>query len=135
MKLVLTFLTVLSLFVQCKKDNKLCDTYLTINSTNTPTTTTLSHGIISIVNSYGANLCYQFNGMEITQQPTPSGPVYQFQYFIRVKATLPCDTPICADGIYNSSKTITLNPSVTGTYYLNFYNANQLFKTDTVIVN
>jgi len=136
MKQVLSIALIVSLIFSCKKnDQELCDTYLTISSTNTPTATTLSQGITSTINSYGPDLCYRFSAMEITQQPTPSGPIYQFQYFIKVKGTVTCGNAICAQAIYNSTNSILLSPTVKGTYYLHFYNQSQLFKTDTVIVN
>ena len=136
MKLILSIVLIVSLIFGCKKnDQDLCDTYLIISSTNTLTATTLSQGITSTINSHGPNLCYNFSSMEITQQPTPSGPVYQFQYFIKVKGTVACGNPICAQAIYNSTNSILLTPTVKGTYYLRFYNQSQLFKTDTVIVN
>ena len=120
----------------CKKSgHEICETYLTISSTNTVTVATLGQGINSTINSHGPNLCYNFSSMEITQQPTPSGPVYQFQYFIKVKGTVTCGNTICAQAIYNSTNSILLTPTVKGTYYLHFYNQSQLFKTDTVIVN
>jgi hypothetical protein len=136
MKQIFSFVLFLSVIFGCKKnEQKLCDTYLIIDSTNTPRTTTLSQGITSTIKSYGANLCYSFSGMDITQQSTPSGPVLLFQYFIRVKGTITCGSPVCADALYNSTNSIVLNPTATGTYYLHFYNQNQLFKTDIVIVN
>jgi len=136
MKQILSIVLIVSLIFSCKKnDQELCDTYLTISSTNTPTATILDQGITSTINSYGPDLCYRFSGMEITQQPTPSGPVYQFKYFIKVKGTIPCKSTNCAQAIYNSTNSILLTPTVRGTYYLHFYNQNLLFKTDTVIVN
>jgi hypothetical protein len=136
MKGILSITLILSLIFSCKKNDKeLCDTYLTISSTNTPSSTTLSQGITSTVNSHGPDLCYKFAGMEITQQPTPSGPAFQFQYFIKVKGTVPCGSSICAQAIYNSTNSFSLAPTKIGTYYLHFYNQNQVFKTDTVIVN
>ena len=136
MKQILSIVLIVSLIFSCKKnDEELCDTYLTIGSTNTPIATTLSQGITSTINSHGPDLCYKFSSMEITQQPTPSGPVYQFHYFIKVKGKVECGSQICAQAIYNSTNSIFLTPTVKGTYYLHFYNQNQLFKTDTVIVN
>ena len=136
MKHILASILIVSLLIGCKKNkSNLCDTYLNINSTNTPATVTLNQGITSTVNSQGPDLCYKFSGMEITQQPTPSGPVHQFQYFIKVKGTVTCENPVCADAIYVSINSFSLTPTVSGTYYLHFYNQNQLFKTDTVIVN
>ena len=136
MKQILSIVLIVSLIFSCKKnEQKLCDTYLIISTTNTPATTTLSQGITSTINSYGPDLCYRFSAMEIKQQPTPSGPLYQFQYFIKVKGTVTCGNTICAQAIYNSTNSILLTPTVKGTYYLHFYNQSQLFKTDTVIVN
>ena len=137
MKHMLSIILIVSLTFGCKKSSKenLCDTYLSISSTNTPAAILLSQGITSTVSSHGPNLCYKFSGMEITQQPTPSGPVYQFQYFIKVKGTVACGGSICAQAIYNSTNSFLLTPTVKGTYYLHFYNQSQLFKTDTVIVN
>ena len=137
MKYLLSIILIVSATLGCKKNNieNLCDTYLSISSTNTPATVLLSEGITSTVTSHGPDLCYRFSGMEITQQPTPSGPVYQFKYFIKVKGTVPCKSTICAQAIYNSTNSFLLTPTVKGTYYLHFYNQNVLFKTDTVIVN
>ena len=135
---MLSIVLIVSLIFSCKKSkdgDERCNTYLTISSTNTPSATTLSQGITTTVTSHGPDLCYSFSGIEVTQQPTPSGPAFQFQYFIKVKGTLPCVPSICAQAIYNSTNSISLSPPVKGTYYLHFYNQSQLFKTDTVVVN
>jgi hypothetical protein len=136
MKRIISIILVVSLTLSCKKnDEERCDTYLIISSTNTPETSTLSQGITSTVHSYGPDLCYQFAGMQVSQQPTPSGPAFQFQYFIKVKGTVPCEASICPQAIYNTTNSFSLYPTIAGTYYLHFYNQGQFFKTDTVIVN
>lgn len=119
-----------------KNNNQQCDTFLVISSTSTDRTTTVAAGITSIIDSYGGDLCFHYKGMQISQQATPSGPVYQYEYFLRAKAVKDCGPEmVCALAIYQVKDTVHIHPTTAGTYYLNFYNESGRFKRDTVVVN
>lgn len=115
----------------CNKEDTrsdLCDTDLVIGKTTTPAIVTLSSGIVFSYESYGANLCYSFSGTAISQK---AGNIYE----IRSKGKVPCKPTICAQAIYQVNDTQRILTPLSGTYYLQFYNENSLFKTDTVHVN
>ena len=118
------------LFFSCKKtqDRNLCDTFLVIDSTSTPKTATVAVGISSIIECYGANLCYSYAVMDVAAK---SGNVFE----INAKGTINCKAQACAQALYQVRDTIQINTAAAGTYYLKFYNSTSLVKTDTVIVN
>lgn len=128
------YLLVLSLLNSCSKDKSenvgQCDTYLLINSTKTPRTSTISSGIKTIIDCYGPNLCYSFSGMEIIEK---EGNVFE----IKAKGKAPCGPAICLQAIYAVKDSATINIRMVGFYYLKFFNndAATSFKTDTVVVN
>jgi hypothetical protein len=127
-----TFLlaTVTFLLFACEKtpDRNLCNTFLVIDSTSTPKNSTVAAGISSIVDCYGANLCYSYAGMQVVAN---GGNVFA----INAKGTINCKAQVCAQALYQVRDTIQISTTAPGTYYLKFYNDNSLFKTDTVTVN
>ena len=129
MKIVL-LLMIMGLIFSCGKDREgnLCDTYLIIDSTSTPRSSTVTTGIVSIIKCYGSNLCYSYTGMDIAGQP---GNIFE----INAKGKIPCGAPVCAQALYEVRDTVNINTAAVGTYYLKFYNNNILLKTDTITVN
>jgi hypothetical protein len=125
-----TFLVVLLwiLITGCTRENENCKSDLTISSVNTPSSGTVSSGITSAIQCHGSNLCYSFSHVEIKEK---TGRIFE----IRVKANVPCKPSYCLQAIYNANPSIKINTSTVGTYILNFYNGNALFKSDTVIIN
>lgn len=122
--------TIVVIFVSCEKtpDRNLCDTFLVIDSTSTPRTSTVAVGISSIIECYGANLCYSYAGIDVAAK---SGNVFE----ISAKGTIPCEAQVCAQALYRVQDTIQISISATGTYYLKFYNNASLVRTDTITVN
>jgi len=118
------------LFFSCEKTThrNLCDTFLVIDSTSTPRTSTVAMGISSIIDCYGANLCYSYAGMDVVAK---SGNIFE----INAKGKINCEAQICAEALYQVRDTIQINTPAAGTYYLKFYNSTTLVKTDTVTVN
>ena len=101
---------------------------LIINRTNTPKTTTISEGITSEIRVNGADLCYKFEYFEVKN---PSGLIFE----ISAKGSFPEGNPVCPQAVYTKDTTVKIQPPVSGTYILKFYNGNSLLKSDTVIVN
>jgi hypothetical protein len=130
MRLIAISLFILISSFSCNRDNDpgQCDTYLVITATRTSASTTISAGINSIIESYGANLCYSFSNTEILEKP---GSIFQ----IRSKGKVVCGNPVCAQALFQVTDSVKIAVSVPGMYYLKFYNDNSLFKTDTVQVN
>lgn len=130
LKAILFFLLATSF--SCNKDDDnnpgQCDTNLVITVTRTPARTTIAEGINSGIESYGANLCYSFSHTEILEKP---GKIFQ----IRSKGKVTCGKPICAQALYQANDSVKIAISVSGTYFLKFYNENTHFKTDTVQVD
>jgi hypothetical protein len=122
--------TIIVIFVSCEKtpDRNICDTFLVIDSTSTPKTSTVAVGISSIIDCYGANLCYSYTGMDVAAK---SGNVFE----INAKGTINCEAQVCAQALYQVRDTIQINTTAAGTYYLKFYNSTSLVKTDTITVN
>jgi hypothetical protein len=121
---------VVILFFSCEKtpDKSLCDTFLVIDSTSTPRTSTVAAGISSIIECYGANLCYSYTGMDVAAK---SGNIFE----INAKGKINCEVQICAEALYQVRDTIQINTPAAGIYYLKFYNSTSLVRTDTVTVN
>jgi len=122
--------TIVVIFVSCEKtpERNLCDTFLVIDSTSTPRTSTVAVGISSIISCYGPNLCYSYAGMNIAVK---SGNVFE----VSAKGAMPCEAQVCAQALYQVQDTIQISIPATGTYYLKFYNNASLVKTDTITVN
>jgi hypothetical protein len=123
-------LAVVFLFFACEKspENNFCDTYLVIDSTSTPRSSTVAVGITSFIHCYGSDLCYSYSGMDISGK---GGNVFE----IHAKGKIRCNAQVCALALYEVRDTIQINTSAAGTYYLKFYNNTSLVKTDTVVVN
>jgi hypothetical protein len=123
-------LAVVVLFFGCEKgqDNDLCDTYLEIDSTSTPRSSTVGTGITSIINCYGPSLCYSYAGMDISGK---GGNIFE----IHAKGKIRCNVQICALALYQVRDTITISTPAAGSYFLKFYNNTTLLKTDTITVN
>ncbi|MBL7747567.1 MAG: hypothetical protein JNM19_09095 [Chitinophagaceae bacterium] len=127
---IMLLLAFVFLFFACKKspDSRLCTTYLVIDSTNTPRSSTVAVGISSIISCYGSDLCYSYTGMEVAAN---GGNVFK----INAKGAIPCVAQVCAQALYRVRDTIQINTTSAGIYYLQFYNNTSLVKTDTIIVN
>lgn len=125
------FYLVLCVFMLgCKKEDSqvaLCDVSLIIGNTESPKTAFINTGITFSYECFGNNLCYSFSGTGISQK---SGNIFE----IRAKGKFPCSAAICAQAIFQASDTITIKTPQAGSYYLQFFNENTLFKTDTVLV-
>lgn len=131
MKLIAISLFLLLSAFSCNKNDDnpgQCDTDLVITDTRTPATTTIAAGINSIIESYGANLCYSFSKTEILEQP---GKIFH----IRSKGKVICGKPICAQALFQATDSVKITIPASGIYFLKFYNDNNHFKTDTVQVN
>jgi hypothetical protein len=122
-------------FASCRKsadattDNAArVSTNLQITSTQTPATASQGETIISRVKSYGPNLCYKFDRMDVQTTATR-------EYAIRSLGTVPSGDPVCAQALMQVDTTISIPTATSGTYILRFYNGTQLFKADTVQVN
>jgi hypothetical protein len=119
-------------FAGCKKSTEADDARVSVNlqitSTQTPSTGSQGETIISRVKSYGPNLCYQFDRMDV-QTTAPR------EYAIRSLGTVPKGDPVCAQALMQVDTTISIPIATSGTYILRFYNGSQLFKADTVQVN
>lgn len=109
-------------------DKKTCDTFLVITATRTPGTATISSGINSEIDSYGANLCYSFSHTEISAKPSN---VFE----LRSKGKVICGNPVCAQALFMVKDTVKISISSPGIYLLKFFNEHSLYKTDTVQVN
>ena len=131
------FLPVFLAASACHKDGqKQCDTFFVITAASSVAVTTVTAGIPVVVNSYGGDMCFHYTGLSVSQQSSPSGPVYLNQYFIRATGIRDCgDEVVCAQALVNARDSIMVRPATAGTYYLHFQNATGLFRTDTVVVN
>ncbi len=118
----------------CKKINNVPDRFpvdLSIINTSTIKTGTQGNEIISQVQCIEPNTCYEFSNLEIKE-------INSRQFEIRAKGTIPNDNKgvlLCLEIIKVKDTIAVINPAVTGKYLLHFYNGNNLFKTDTVVVN
>jgi hypothetical protein len=102
---------------------------LMIVGVTTPATVEKGNQIVSQVRCEGQDLCYSFSNFEIKE----SG-VRQFE--IRAKANYPAHkNVVCGMAIYVADTVVKIDADGKGQYILQFYNANQLFKSDTVVVN
>ncbi|MEO6453322.1 MAG: hypothetical protein ABIN97_04585 [Ginsengibacter sp.] len=104
---------------------------LLITNTSTLKTGTPGSKIISQVKCIEPNTCYEFSHLEIKQ-------INPRQFEIRAKGTIPNSNKgdlICLEVLRVKDTTAEISAAVTGQYLLHFYNSNNLFKTDTVIVN
>ena len=133
MRNIFILIGIIVFLFSCSKnrDNKngICDTLLTIGSTNTPKITTVAAGIKTVVNSYGPDLCYSYAGFGIAQK---EGNIFE----IKSKGKVNCGAAICAQAIYAVKDSTIIYTNTVGTYYLKFFNnAATSFKTDTVVVN
>lgn len=103
---------------------------LDIKTTTAPASVNLGQPIVARVLSSGLNLCYKFSHFEITK-------ISERQFNIRSKGTFPDAQKgdvVCAEAIYYKDTTLSIPADVKGQYLLHFYNKNQLFKTDAVVV-
>lgn len=103
---------------------------LDIKTTATPASVSQGQTIVSRVLSSGLNLCYKFSHFEISKTG-------ERQFTIRSKATFPDaqkSDVVCAEAIYYKDTTLSIQTDVKGQYLLHFYNKDQLFKTDAVVV-
>lgn len=134
--LTLFILAIVAATACSKKEQKSCNTSFIITGASTIPVTTAAAGIPVVVNSYGADLCSHYTGLSVSQQSSPSGPVYAFEYFVSATGTRDCgDEVVCAQALVNASDSITIRPTMPGTYKVHFRNITGTFRTDTVIVN
>lgn len=123
----LLFLTILG--TACDKpiesEHQIVD--LNIVQTTTPKTATQNGGIVSNIKVMGTDLCYNFAYFTVDKQ--------QFIANIHAIGTYPNRPTACPQALYYKDTTLTLPTTTSGQYVLRFYNASQLFKSDTVQVN
>ena len=104
---------------------------LTITATNLPDTVNSGDTIIASVRVTAPNLCYRFEGFESFN----SGDK---QYDIEAIGSKPnpqvTDTAACAQGVYVKDTTFSFKLTVTGKHVLRFYNGQQLFSADTIVI-
>lgn len=118
-----------TLFFACSKTddpNNVQVVDLPMVAINTPASITKGQEIISKVKCEAPDLCYSFYRFDIVQ-------VSERQFDIRAKALH--QGSVCAQALYWVDTIAKIPATATGQYLLRFYNANQLFKTDTVQVN
>ncbi len=116
-------------FFQCDKetvDNCLAD--MVITQATAVNTSGIQHGILLNVEAYGANLCYTYSHYEVSKTGDR-------EYAIRIKATVPCGSPVCAQALVYANPSYRIDNAATGVNTLNFYNGNDLFTSVTVTVN
>jgi hypothetical protein len=116
------------LFHACtKSDSRIAADFkeMAIVKTVTPGSAVKSNDIVSVVTCQGPDLCYRFSHFAVTEAGNKT-------FDIRAKANYPGAPAVCAQAIYRVDTTFRITVSDVGTYYLRFYNGNELFKTDTV---
>jgi len=128
-KTVYFLLLILFNLLACDKpiESDIRFTELSIVQTNTPPTGTINQNIVSTIRVSGPDLCYRFAYFTVNQQ--------QLLVDIHAIGTYPTKPTGCAQAIYNKDTTLSVPARTAGKYVLRFYNGNQLFKSDTVLVN
>ncbi len=120
--------------ISCNKKNDIIQSFtgnLPIASTNSPTTAIAGQSIISNVRCELSSISGSviFQGFDIKEVSTR-------QFNINGKAFYKdWNTQIALTVIWTLDTTASIKTTTTGKYILNFYNATQLFKSDTVQVN
>ena len=120
-----------AIWVACDKEKQDNDSRLiplTITATDSPESISKGETIVSNIRCSGTDLCYKFEKFEITGK---ASRVFE----VRAKATYPQQPVACPQAIYNIDTTLAIPTTSSGQYVIRFYNENDLFKTDTVIVN
>lgn len=124
------FFTILALATfSCTKEKAEAKGDLLFHSITLVKEATVNGEIKAEATIVGPNLCYAFTHFEVSSKN-------QNQYDIYVKGRVPQPGQICAQALYTKDTTVTISKPTPGTYILNFWNPNnQLFKSETVIVN
>lgn len=103
---------------------------LTITATNLPDTANSGDTISANIRVTGPNQCYRFEGFE-------SFNAGDKQYDVQAIGSKPnpqvSDTT-CPGAAYIKDTTFKFRLTVTGKYVLRFYNGQQLFSADTVVI-
>lgn len=120
--------------ISCNKKDDIVKTFtgdLPIVSTNTPTTALVGQNIVSNVRCELSSISGSviFQGFDIKEVTTR-------QFNLNAKALYKdWNTQITMPVIWTLDTTSNIKAITTGKYILNFYNATQLVKSDTVQVN
>jgi hypothetical protein len=114
---------------QCEKDLiDNCITDLTITETAPPASGTVGNDLRIPLTCSGADLCYSFSSLEITN-PEPR------RYHVRTKGIRPCGPAICAQAIFYADTAVHITPPVAGQYIFQYFTADTEVAADTVTVN
>ncbi len=115
-------------FFRCEKDeNENCLADMVITKATAVNTSGIQYGIILTVEAYGANLCYTYSHYDVRKTG-------EREYAIRIKATVPCGSPVCAQALVYANPSYRIDNAAIGVNTLNFYNGNDLFTSATVTV-
>lgn len=103
---------------------------ITISATNLPDTANVGDTIVAAVRVTAPNLCYRFEGFDSFN----SG---EKQYDIQAVGSKPnpeLPSTGCEQTVYVKDTTFKFKLPFTGKYVLRFYNGQQIFSADTLII-